>query len=247
MQLDNPQFCTPSVENAIDRQPLVVSPKTPLIDAIALMSGISVSGVANERSEDSYTGGDGYEFRPAALACTPLGDCPTPNRSSCVLVVEDKRPIGIFTERDIVRLAAEQVAITTQPIADIMTAPVISLPADGLRDIFAALFLFRRYSIRHLPIVDRDDVLVGVVSSDGLRQVLRPTNLLKQRRVADVMTSDAIYAPPTSSVLVLAQMMAQHRVSCIVIADDRDAPDLNPVGIVTERDIVQFQALGLDL
>ena len=246
MQLDNPHFCTPSVEHAIDRQPLMVAPETPLLDAISLMSGMSVSSVSNALLVRGNAS-DGRNGRSPVLACTPLGECSTPTRSSCVLVMQGQQPIGIFTERDIVRLAAEQVPIAELRIADVMTAPVISLPMDGLRDIFAALFLFRRYSIRHLPIVDRDDNLVGMVSSDGLRQVLRPTNLLKQRRVADVMTSDAIHAPPTSSVLVLAQMMAQHRVSCIVIADNRDVPDLNPVGIVTERDIVQFQALGLDL
>ena len=246
MQLDNPQFCTPSVEHAIDRQPLMVTPETPVLDALALMSGISVGSIASTRFGYSNTANTDHERGPV-LACHPLGDSPTPSRSSCVVVMEGTRPIGIFTERDIVRLAAEQVPIAELRIADVMTAPVISLPMEGLRDIFAALFLFRRYSIRHLPIVDRDDNLVGLVSSEGLRNVLRPTNLLKQRRVADIMTSDVIYAPPTSSVLVLAQMMAQHRVSCIVIADDRDVPDLNPVGIVTERDIVQFQALGLDL
>ena len=250
MQLDSPQFCTPSIEHAIDRQPLMVTPETPLIDAISLMSGMSVSGTSGvQLEEEANLGGQGKGRSPnrSALACTPLGDCSTLKRSSCALVMEGRHPIGIFTERDIVRLAATQTPIDEQKIADVMTAPVISLPIEGLRDIFAALFLFRRYSIRHLPIVDRDDNLIGVVSSDGLRQVLRPTNLLKQRRVADVMTSDAIYASPTSTVLMLAQMMSQHRVSCIVIADDRDAPDLNPVGIVTERDIVQFQALGLDL
>ncbi|MEM9567651.1 MAG: CBS domain-containing protein, partial [Cyanobacteria bacterium P01_E01_bin.34] len=249
MQLDYPQFCTPSVEQAIDRQPLMVTPETPLLDAIALMSGMAVSGVTSSGGGSNVgdVAHDSVGEHNPVLACTPLGDCPTPNRSSCVLVMDGRQPAGIFTERDIVRLAAQQTLLSDRQIADVMTAPVISLPIDGLRDIFAALFLFRRYSIRHLPIVDRDNNLIGVVSSDGLRQILRPTNLLKQRRVADVMTSDAIYAFPTSSVLMLAQMMAEHRVSCIVIADERDAPDLNPVGIVTERDIVQFQALGLDL
>jgi CBS domain-containing protein len=38
----------------------------------------------------------------------------------------------------------------------------------GAQDIFAALFLFRRYRIRHLPIVDDQGQLVGVISLDIL-------------------------------------------------------------------------------
>ncbi|MFM9156857.1 MAG: CBS domain-containing protein, partial [Dolichospermum sp.] len=89
------------------------------------------------------------------------------------------------------------------------------------------------------------------VSPESIRQVLRPTNLLKMRRVSEVMTNQVIHAAPTASVLKLAQMMAKHQVSCVVItksgSGNDDESTYKPVGIVTERDIVQFQALGLNL
>ena len=59
------------------------------------------------------------------------------------------------------------------------------------------------------------------------------------------MTSEVVCAGSNSSVLAIAQLMANHRVSSVMIVQAQ--PLQIPVGIVTERDIVQFQALGLNL
>jgi signal-transduction protein with cAMP-binding, CBS, and nucleotidyltransferase domain len=130
-----------------------------------------------------------------------------------------------------------------------MNQPVITLKEAHFQDIFAALFLFRRYRIRHLPIVDDRDQLVGVVSPESIRQILRPTNLLKLRRVSEVMTTKVIRASMDYAAIDLAKLMATFRVSCIVITqeDDKDEDIIRPVGIVTERDIMQFQSLHLML
>ena len=174
--------------------------------------------------------------------------------ASCALIVEKEQIVGIFTERDIVRLTANDVCLTTLSVADVMTSPVKTLQKSAFQDIFAVLFLFRRYRIRHLPIVDEHNHPIGIVTPDSIRRVLRPANLLKMRRVADVMSTNVIHAAPTVSVMYLAQQMAEHRVSCVVIAEvdshsatSREIRAFLPVGIVTERDIVQFQALELDL
>jgi CBS domain-containing protein len=172
-------------------------------------------------------------------------------RSSCILVIEENKLLGIFTERDVVKLTAMGRDFTGVKIADVMIHPVITLVETSFRDIFAALFLFRRYRIRHLVIVNEEKEVVGIISPESIRQVLRPTNLLKMRRVSEVMTTQVIHAAPTASVLSLAQMMAEHKISCVVITTTDTENDVlsafKPVGIVTERDVVQFQGLGLNL
>ncbi len=78
----------------------------------------------------------------------------------------------------------------------------------------------------------------------------RPVDLLRLRLVSEVMTREVICAAPDSSLLAIAQLMAEHRVSSVMIVQPAKilTPTLQiPVGIVTERDIVQFQALGLNL
>lgn len=168
-------------------------------------------------------------------------------RASCVLVMENQTLLGILTERDVVQLTANAINFAQVTVADVMTHPVIALPQQLVQDIFAALFLFRRYRIRHLPIVDEDGQLVGVLSHESIRQILNPAYLLRLRRVSEVMTTEVIQASPLSTLLSIAQLMAEHRVSCIVITQTDEEQTNQPIGIVTERDMVQFQAFGIDL
>ncbi len=231
MSLDSP-LMEPQVVDAIDREPLTVGLDTSVRQVIELMS---------QRRGQS-----------CSLQEVPDAARRTQGCSSCVLVMDGDDVEGIITERDMVRLAARQLDSSQTSVAEVMASPVIALPQRDLKDVFSALFLFRRYRIRHLVIMDGDRHLVGVVSQSSLREIVRPANLLKMRRVADVMTTPVIYAFESAPVLELAQQMAENRVSCIVIIEEDPGLDLRnvgliPVGIVTERDLVQFQALELDL
>ncbi len=49
---------------------------------------------------------------------------------------------------------------------------------------------------------------------------MRPANLLKLRRVADVMSQNIIHAPLNTSVLNVARLMNERRVSCVVITQE---------------------------
>jgi CBS domain-containing protein len=235
MQLDDLLLSEPAIEAAIDYEPLIVAPTTLLVDVIALMNQKRIHSCALS----------GVDSPTNAFTIQQTG-------SSCVLVMQLTELLGIFTERDIVRLTADSIDFSTVTIAEVMTQPVITLELAALKDVFAALFLFRRYRIRHLPIVGKMSELIGVVSHESIRRILRPVHLLKFMRVADVMTTQVIRAPMTASVLTLAQVMAEFRISCVVITEEKLQSDLQqfvhlPVGIVTEQDIVQFQALQLNL
>ncbi|MGF1522880.1 MAG: CBS domain-containing protein [Leptolyngbyaceae cyanobacterium] len=219
----------PDLEDAIERQPLTISPDTLLVDAIALIS--------QAHRQTCLLADDTAVSDTSAKAV----------RASCVLVTQGKRILGILTERDVVRLTAQAIDLQNTTVAEVMAHPVVTLPERSVQDIFAALFLFRRYRIRHVPVVDDQEQLVGIISHESIRQVLRPANLLRFRRVSDVMSADVIHAPLKTTVLQLAQLMAMHRVSCIVITQLDTEGVEQPVGIVTERDIVQFQALQIDL
>lgn len=230
MQTDDPLICSPALEAAIDRNPLIVTPDTLLLDAIALMSQA-------RGSHCSLT-----------EASTPLEPIPQyEGRSSCVLVMEDNQLLGIFTERDIVGLTADDIPFEGIKISEVMSQPVLTMPESNFQDVFAAIFLFRRNQVRHLVIVDDYNQLIGIVSQESIRRILRPANLLKLRRVSEVMTTQVIHAPATTSVLNLARLMAEQRVSCVVMTEENGYGGFYPVGIVTERDIVQFQCLRLNL
>lgn len=83
-----------------------------------------------------------------------------------VAVCEGPRLAGIFTERDVLRLAAEQGDFRDHKVADVMTRRPVTAAPDVLLVDAARLMSERR--IRHLPVVERDNLL-GMI---GIRDVL---------------------------------------------------------------------------
>ena len=74
----------------------------------------------------------------------------------------DRRIVGILSERDIVRVLAEQGASAlTQPLAQVMTRKVFTCsPSETIGVIMERMTAGK---FRHVPVIDQDQV-VGVVS-----------------------------------------------------------------------------------
>lgn len=83
-----------------------------------------------------------------------------------LVVTNDERPMGMITERDILRQAAATPGqLGAIPVRALMTRdPVVSDPDDGLREIMEVMTERR---VRHVPVV-RDGNLVGIVSIGDL-------------------------------------------------------------------------------
>jgi CBS domain-containing protein len=88
-----------------------------------------------------------------------------------LVVMEGRRPVGILTERDVLRLTAlAPEDMGTLPVGDIMTRDMITAsPGDGLRKMMDVMTERR---IRHLPVVD-DRELVGIISIGDLVNACR--------------------------------------------------------------------------
>ena len=176
-------------------------------------------------------------------------------RFSYVLILDGLKLVGILTEPDIVRLTAAAVNLAETKIKEVMTTELITLEKSKISDINVIMTMMRQHQIRHLPIVDQLGQLEGLVSVHTICNALHPSNLLKFRRVDEAMTKRVFQAPMTASVLSLSQIMAENKTSCIIIVDfpqsetESGAANLLaiPIGIITERDIVQFQVLGMDI
>lgn len=98
----------------------------------------------------------------------PLSDVATAmvdGSSDCVVVVEGRKLLGIVTERDIVRAAAEGVDFEDALATAYMTAaPDVFDPSTRVDE--AAKWLLET-GYRHLPVVDNDEI-VGVVTTRDL-------------------------------------------------------------------------------
>lgn len=262
MQLNGPPFYSRSLKNAINPHHLTVPPDLSVIEVLYSMAQVRSS--CPVRDTDLFSEGQAnHNYSPENL-----------KRASCALVMEGSQLVGIFTERDIVSLTAAGADLKGCSIGEVMTKPVITLTQSDSQDIFSALSILRQHRIRHLPILERGGELIGILTPGSIRASMQPANLLTRLwSVADVMTSQVIHAPMTASVMNLAQLMAEYRVSCVVITrieerevslEERGDRELAlahqdttrnlkgqfflvPIGIVTEGDVVKFQALELNL
>lgn len=106
-------------------------------------------------------------------------------RFSCLVVVEGKRPVGIISERDIVRVVSTMCgdpAMERLRAADVMTSPVVTIHESKLLDDAADMMKARR--IRRVAVVDDNGELTGVVTqSDLLREQV--TLLEYQRKLRE--------------------------------------------------------------
>ena len=85
----------------------------------------------------------------------------------CLPVCEDGRVIGIVSDRDIVyRCVANGYDVKTAPVRDIMTKNVVFC-FDDQTDAEAAK-LMEEHAIRHLPVVNRDKKIVGMITLGDL-------------------------------------------------------------------------------
>ncbi len=88
-----------------------------------------------------------------------------------LVVMEGRRPVGILTERDVLRLAArEPESLSTTRVGDAMTRDMITArPGDRLHQMMDVM---TRERIRHLPVVDRGE-LAGIISIGDLVNACR--------------------------------------------------------------------------
>jgi CBS domain-containing protein len=82
-------------------------------------------------------------------------------------VCEGERLVGIFTERDVLRLAGEGSQFADVRVGDVMTRQLVTLAPDD--DILDAARLMGERKIRHLPVLEGENLL-GIV---GIREIVR--------------------------------------------------------------------------
>ena len=85
----------------------------------------------------------------------------TENNVGSVIVIDNGKPIGIITERDIVRAIGRNKDLNSKA-EEIMTSSLITIKEDS--PITGALSLMRSYNIRHLPVIDNEGNLKGIIS-----------------------------------------------------------------------------------
>ena len=80
----------------------------------------------------------------------------------CIVILDDnKKCEGIFTERDALRIISQEVPLNAT-MEKIMTKNPFTVNEDSTFE--EAKKIIKSYKIRHLPVVDADGKLVGMIS-----------------------------------------------------------------------------------
>lgn len=147
----------PALEQVMQYSTLTVTPDTPAINVIALMSQLK---------------GDGCNLSNAE----PLSDLSVPSQeqNSCVLVVQGSYLLGIFTEQDVVRLTALGTDFSDVKISQVMQQQVITLTLSHAQNALSAFQLMGQHQVRHLPVVNEQNQLVGLITQNGIYQLIEP-------------------------------------------------------------------------
>ncbi len=123
-------------------------------------------------------------------------------------------------------------------IADVMTRDPVTMSART--SAARALSQLEEVGVRHLPVVDHDKGLVGVISQRDLVAAVRSGE--GQTPLSALMQPDVIAVTPDTPAHEAAYLMLHHGYGCIPVID-RDG---HLVGIATDADFVRvaYAALG---
>jgi len=157
---------------------------------------------------------------------------------SSLLVVEAGKPVGIVTERDLVRLMCHGLA-DGRPVSEVMTAPVLTAP-DHL-DFSAARMLMANRGIRHIVLVDATGRMTGVATETDFRRHLGSDFFQSIKSLGTVMDRGISLLAPEWPLAVALESMAAGRLDHVLIGRDGKA-----TGILTERDVPRLLARHLD-
>lgn len=162
--------------------------------------------------------------------------------SSCVLIMEGKELLGIFTKRDLVNLVAQGKNIDDTPVSEVMTKNIITLKQKEFNDIWEVLNLLRQHKISHLPIVNQQKNPMGIVTGDFFLPILEQTVLqLESEKISLFKSSHAeLEKQVNSHTEQIRTTLERERLLVEVASQIRQSLNLEKILETTVREVRKF-------
>jgi CBS domain-containing protein len=188
----------------------------------------------------------------------------TQERIGSLAVVEEGRPVGIVTDRDVVlETLCKPLDPASVKVGEITSRPLVSIEQDA--PVREAARMIRRHGVRRLPVVDEKGQLVGIVTGDDLLSLvageLNGLTVAVHTQTPKILYNTAmrpfgrVGGPDQGGVITVVAEHYRKQVATIAAeATARDAADAMrdgavgslvvlrngaPVGIVTDRDLLE--------
>lgn len=157
---------------------------------------------------------------------------------SSLIVVENDIPVGIVTERDLVRLMCLGSA-RGRAVRAVMSSPLMTVPYD--LDFSSAQVMMANCGIRHLVLVDELGHLWGLASETDFRRHMGSDLLALIQSLNTVVDQGGKLIGPERTLAFALETMASCKLDHVIVGRDGCAE-----GIVTERDIPHLLARRID-
>ncbi len=161
-----------------------------------------------------------------------------------IIITDDEVPVGIFTEKDILRrVIGENVDTKKTAVKTVMTAPLHAVDEEThIIDAFGRMY---QGKYRHLLVRGRRGKIIGIVS---MRRILNLAvelgqGLSETRSLGDIAVGSMVSADEQTSVFATVELMNQRNIGAVIVT-----AEAKPAGIFTERDVLKrCAAMALDL
>ncbi len=162
-------------------------------------------------------------------------------RVSCMVAVDAaRRPLGILTERDAVRLLAERRGLDSLKMADVMSTPPFT--SSSHIDFREAYRMLLERGFRHLIVVDEQGCMLGMVTEGDFLHHLDAGDLSEFKSAERVMSRNIATVDVGDTIASAISIMSKNHYSCVVVMREQA-----PYSILTERDLVRLASTVSDI
>ena len=152
----------------------------------------------------------------------------TVTEAEMAIAIAREGGIGVIHKNMTIREQARQVRRVKRAENFMITDPITIHPENTVQE---ALNLMHEYGIGGIPVVDQENVLIGIITNRDLRFEKEG-----ERLVQEVMTQDRlITTDDTIDLLEAAKILQEHKIEKLPIVDDGN----HLVGLVTYKDITK--------
>ena len=155
------------------------------------------------------------------------------------VVDEERRIVGILTERDVVRIMGESVA--GRKVSDIMSKQVTTAPPGTSIEEAARTMVSSGF--RRLPVIT-DSLVCGIITATDIMRYLGSGDAFKKlvtgnaneamgAPISSIMKTNILTTRPDEDLGAVAQIMSRNRIGCMPVIDSSGL-----AGILTEHDIL---------
>ncbi len=129
-------------------------------------------------------------------------------------------------------------------VNQIMTHQIQTVLADDTLDSLSEIF--EKVSYHHLPVINENDLLIGIISDRDVTSNLSPftgTDLegerdlkLLQQSAGDIMSANPVTVGKSSTIETASILLLEHNFSCLPVVDETGKIE----GLLTWKDILNY-------